>query len=230
MDRYLLILSVACASSAQDTNAANARVRQLVRRRRQVKRTKVATFPDGMNPPSGGRSTVGDEDMAFWGRQLASSVATNGDSAHVGPNTFLKIGTYEDQFGVLVHIEKDSITISYECLEGYEDHSPYKYTIFPEYTSLADKGNEVSVITYEDENENDKPDAGEYSTFDFTLDDGQLFDFTLDDGQLYYCTIDYGEQTVDLAIASEANAIVSDLEGGCNTFPWSKLHVYDGTC
>ena len=220
MDRYLLILSVACALSAQDTNAANARVRQLVRRRRQVKRTKVATFPDGMNPPSGGRSTVGDEDMAFWGRQLASSVATNGDSAHVGPNTFLKIGTYEDQFGVLVHIEKDSITISYECLEGYEDHSPYKYTILPEYTSLADKGNEVFVLTYEDENENDKPDAGEYATFDL---------LTLDDG-LYYCIIDYGEQTVDLAIASEANAIVSDLEGGCNTYPWGKLHVYDGTC
>ena len=216
MDRYLLILSVACALSAQDTNAANARVRQLVRRRQQVKRTKVATFPDGVNPPSGGRSTVGDEDMAFWGRQLASSVATN----VVGPNTFLKIGTYEDQFGVLVHIEKDSITISYECLEGYEDLSPYKYTILPEYTSLADKGNEVFVLTYEDENENDKPDAGEYATFDL---------LTLDDG-LYYCIIDYGEQTVDLAIASETNAIVSDLEGGCDTYPWGKLHVYDGTC
>ena len=213
MDRYMLILSVACALGAQDTNA---RVRQLVRRRQQVKRTKVATFPDGMNPPSGGRSTVGDEDMAFWGRQLASSVATN----VVGPNTFLKIGTYEDQFGVLVHIENDSITISYECLEGYEDLSPYKYTILPEYTSLADEGNEVFVITYEDENENDKPDAGEYATFDL---------LTLDDG-LYYCIIDYGEQTVDLAIASETNAIVSDLEGGCDTYPWGKLHVYDGTC
>ena len=213
MDRYLLILSVACALSAQDTNAANA---QLVRRRQQVKRTKVATFPDGMNPPTGGRSTVGDEDMAFWGRQLASSGATN----VVGPNTFLKIGTYEDQFGVLVHIEKDSITISYECLEGYEDLSPYKYTILPEYTSLADEGNEVFVITYEDENENDKPDAGEYATFDW---------LTLDDG-LYYCIIDYGEQTVDLAIASETNANVNDLESGCDTYPWGKLHVYDGTC
>ena len=202
--------------SAQDTNAANARVRQLVRRRQQVKRTKVATFLNGMNPPSGGRSTAGDEDMAFWDRQLASSVATN----VVGPNTFLKIGAYEDQFGVLVHIEKDSITISYECLEGYEDLSPYKYTILPEYTSLADKGNEVFVLTYEDENENDKPDTGEYATFDL---------LTLDDG-LYYCIIDYGEQTVDLAIASETNAIVSDLEGGCNTYPWGKLHVNDGTC
>ena len=221
MAYYLLILSVACALSVQDTNAANARVRQLVRRRQQVKRTKVATFPDGggINPPSGGRgSTVGDEDMAFWGRQLASSVAANDSS--IGPNTFLKSGAYEDQFGVLVQIDKDSITISYQCLEGYEDYSPYKYTILPEYTTSADKGDEVFVITYEDENGNDKPDAGEYSTFDFILDDGQL----------YYCIIDYGEQTVELAIASETNAIASDLKGGCNSNPWGKLHVYDGTC
>ena len=105
-------------------------------------------------------------------------------------------------------------------MEGYEDLSPYKYTILPEYTSLADKGDEVFVLTYEDENVNDTHDAGEYATFDL---------LTNDDG-LYYCIIDYGEQTVDLAIASETNAIVSDLEGGCNTYPWGKLHVNDGTC
>ena len=218
---YLLILSVACALSAQDANAVDVHVRRLVRRRQQVKRTKVATFRDGggINLPSGGRSsTVGDEDMAFWGRQLASSVAMNDSSK--GPNTFLKNGTFEDQFGVLVHIEKDFITISYQCLEGYEDYSPYKYTILPEYTTSADKGDEVFVITYEDENGNDKPDAGEYSTFDFILDDGQL----------YYCIIDYGEQTVELAIASETNAIKRDVKGGCNSNPWGKLHVYDGTC
>lgn len=64
-----------------------------------------------------------DEDTAFWGRQLGASSAT-GMTSGDDPSAKSLVGTYEDQFGTIVTIDKDSITISYECLEDAKTTLP----------------------------------------------------------------------------------------------------------
>lgn len=167
-----------------------------------------------------------DEDTAFWGRQLGASVAS-GMTPDGDPSAKSLVGTYEDQFGTIVTIDEDSITISYKCLEGYEDYPASTFVILPQYTeplSAAPEGS-MYVVAYNDKNENEEPDPGEYTRFDYVL--------VTPDGALYYCEIDWGEQSVETAIADGTGAAAADpnnLESGCNTYPWSKLHPYSGSC
>lgn len=167
-----------------------------------------------------------DGDTAFWGRQLGASAAsgmTSGD----GPYIKSLVGSYEDQFGTIVTIGKDSISISYKCLEGYKDYPASTFVILPQYTEPLPAAPEGSmyVVAYNDENENEEPDPGEYTRFDYILG--------TQDGKVYYCEIDWGEESVETAIAGGTGATAADpnnLESGCNTFPWSKLHPYSGSC
>ena len=85
-----------------------------------------------------------DEDAAFWGRQLGASSAT-GMTSGDDPSTKSLVGTYEDQFGTIVAIDKDSIAISYECLEGYEDYPASTFVILPQYTEPLSDAPEGSV-------------------------------------------------------------------------------------
>ena len=81
------------------------------------------------------------------------------------------------------------------------------------------------VVAYNDKNENDEPDPGEYTRFDYVLE--------TPDGALYYCEIAWGEQSVESAIVDGTGATAADptnLESGCNTYPWAKLHRYSGSC
>ena len=142
-----------------------------------------------------------DEDTAFWGRQLGASSAT-GMTSGDDPSAKSLVGTYEDQFGTIVTIDKDSITISYECLEGYEDYAASTFVILPQYTEPLSDAPEGSmyVVAYNDKNENEAPDTGEYTRFDYVLE--------TPDGALYYCEIDWGEQSVETAIADGLTELV----------------------
>jgi len=49
-----------------------------------------------------------------------------------------------------------------------------------------------------------------------------------DDGVFYYCTVEFGLETLDEALASDAEADDSDLDGeGCNGFPWTMMNAVE---
>mmetsp|Transcript_28184 Transcript_28184/g.81526 ORF Transcript_28184/g.81526 Transcript_28184/m.81526 type:complete len:246 (+) Transcript_28184:38-775(+) len=227
---YLLCLlpGIKAAAAAEDVQASlrrrrHHRQRQYVSTAARIdnKNHRPTTHIDGTEVP-----VNTEKDSEFWGRQLGMSVATTdtGDENADPPQNSL-VKTYEDQFGTIVTIREQSITISYDCLEGYEDYPASTFEILPQYTEPMTPDGDVYVIAYNDKNDNDAPDPGEYTRFDYVLGSP--------DGAFYYCEIDFGEQSAAAAIADGSGASAADpnnLSSGCDSYPWSKLHPYSGTC
>jgi len=166
-----------------------------------------------MNPPKSSTFLAACSSLLLLLTQpIAAASGTDADNLH--------IGCWDDQFNGTASshllITPDKIVVAYD-----DYPPPYEHDIVANYTSYFSPGNDkmneqgVSFIT------KNVPD-GSYSDFDMMIDSSDVaMDF------IYYCQINFNETSANEAAKEDKDVSYLDLDGGCNTFPWSKLHRAD---